>query len=51
MKANHNLLCRLRDDRTTMVNIGMSKNESKSQRESANYLPQVNYGKYRHVKE
>jgi len=51
MKANHNLVLAGFRAWRTMVNIGMSKNESKSQPEERFFALEYYYGKYRHVKE
>jgi len=51
MKANHNNHLVPKHIQRTMVNIGMSKNESKSQLAGTYPNPSQYYGKYRHVKE
>jgi len=51
MKANHNRASCIAQLYATMVNIGMSKNESKSQLLNEPVITDPDYGKYRHVKE
>jgi len=51
MKANHNKTSEYEASASTMVNIGMSKNESKSQLGYTLSKIINDYGKYRHVKE
>jgi len=51
MKANHNVPSADLVRAVTMVNIGMSKNESKSQLYAVFAHFKFYYGKYRHVKE